>query len=357
MSLRLLRAEIWREPGAHGLQRVTARSVTANMPDGSQLDRPVGIVHARLVVTGADGHRLHEELIAAGVAVEGSRTRPLGVGEVNTLLATAIGDVVEGDLERELLELHRERTSVLETAYLARARTRTESLQRTLDQRRDEEIEKITAVLEELRRQITVRARPTRLILNSPCSRPTSASRSSSIAHFSKNECARFPRRSSGRLRCFVAAMPSLRITSSRLESNGCFRRRVERMSRPRRRTGIAAHHVEWMQLLDIDGPFLSVAVLAEVFPEGLDPEDREEVANTRAAFEAWQTDATPATLETFARSILEELLEYGGLVSAAPRRSQCTSPRENGAASTRSRRRRAGREADVPRHAPFRAR
>jgi superfamily II DNA or RNA helicase len=154
MSLRLLRAEIWREPGEHGLRRVTARGVTAKTVDGSDLDHPVGIVHARLVITGADGHRLHEELVSAGVAVEGTRTRQLGVAEVEALLVTASGGGVEGELERAVLDLHRERESVLTTAYTARARDRTESLQRTLERQRDQEIEKISAVLEELRRQI-----------------------------------------------------------------------------------------------------------------------------------------------------------------------------------------------------------
>lgn len=43
---------------------------------------------------------------------------------------------------------------MLTTAYFARARERTESLQRTLERRRNEEIAKITNVLEELRSRI-----------------------------------------------------------------------------------------------------------------------------------------------------------------------------------------------------------
>src|SRR5207237_5897519 len=64
-SLRLLRAEVWATGGAGGLARVTARTVA---PLGGVLEAgDLGIVcHARLVITGADGHRLHEELVVPG---------------------------------------------------------------------------------------------------------------------------------------------------------------------------------------------------------------------------------------------------------------------------------------------------
>jgi superfamily II DNA or RNA helicase len=151
MSLRLLRAEIWREPGEHGMRRVTARGVTARAVGGDDLTGPVGIVHARLVVTGGDGHRLHEELVRAAVAIEDGRTRRLNVGETEALLAEPMfGSIDEAD-EGRLLDLHRQVAPMLTTAFEARARERTDSLERTLERRRDEEIEKITAVLEELR--------------------------------------------------------------------------------------------------------------------------------------------------------------------------------------------------------------
>jgi hypothetical protein len=61
MCLRLLREEIWSSEGRRRLNRVTARLV----PD-EVLQEPAVVAHGRLVVLGADNHRLHEELISAG---------------------------------------------------------------------------------------------------------------------------------------------------------------------------------------------------------------------------------------------------------------------------------------------------
>lgn len=82
----------------------------------------------------------------------------------------------------------------------------------------------------------------------------------------------------------------------------------------PRRRTRIAGHHLEWILLIDTEGPFLSLPVLAEVFPQGLDADDPAVVAESRARFDAWREDGAEAH-EAFVRYVLEELLEYEELV------------------------------------------
>ncbi len=84
----------------------------------------------------------------------------------------------------------------------------------------------------------------------------------------------------------------------------------------PRRRAGTAGHHLEWMQLLDIEGPFLALSVLLEVFPQGLDPDDPELIAQARALFDTWEDDRSDAGLEAFARSVLEIVLEYQDLLT-----------------------------------------
>lgn len=81
MSLRLLRAEIWSGKSSKGLHRVTARRVP-----NQAIDTPAVIAHARLVVTGGDSHRLHEEIITAGGALREGRFRRLGVKEIQTAL-------------------------------------------------------------------------------------------------------------------------------------------------------------------------------------------------------------------------------------------------------------------------------
>jgi len=54
-------------------------------------------------------------------------------------------------------------------------------------------------------------------------------------------------------------------------------------------------HHNEWLSLIDVSGPFLSVPVLDRVFPHGLDkddtPEGKELVRNLRLAFDEWEDD------------------------------------------------------------------
>ena len=54
-------------------------------------------------------------------------------------------------------------------------------------------------------------------------------------------------------------------------------------------------HHNEWLSLIEVSGPFLSVPVLDRVFPHGLDkddsPEGKELVRNLRLAFDEWEDD------------------------------------------------------------------
>ncbi len=49
-----------------------------------------------------------------------------------------------------------------------------------------------------------------------------------------------------------------------------------------------ARHHMEWISLLDISGPFLSLPVLMRAFPQGLDPAPPEIHASLRLAYEEW---------------------------------------------------------------------
>lgn len=62
-------------------------------------------------------------------------------------------------------------------------------------------------------------------------------------------------------------------------------------MSPRRRRTSAAQHHVEWMQLVDISGPFISLSVLSEVFPQNLDAVDPDIGGRYRQAFAEWQAN------------------------------------------------------------------
>jgi len=50
----------------------------------------------------------------------------------------------------------------------------------------------------------------------------------------------------------------------------------------------IARHHAEWLSLVEASGPFISLQVLLEVFPTGLDAHDADLFRSLRAAYEEW---------------------------------------------------------------------
>src|SRR5579862_6330628 len=51
----------------------------------------------------------------------------------------------------------------------------------------------------------------------------------------------------------------------------------------------IARHHSEWLSLVEVSGPFLSLAVLMQTFPQGLDAHDPQVMADLRAAHGEWE--------------------------------------------------------------------
>jgi hypothetical protein len=54
----------------------------------------------------------------------------------------------------------------------------------------------------------------------------------------------------------------------------------------------IARYHAEWLSLMDVSGPFLSVPVLSEVFPNGLVSHDAVIAVELRAAYDDWSDPA-----------------------------------------------------------------
>lgn len=87
-------------------------------------------------------------------------------------------------------------------------------------------------------------------------------------------------------------------------------------MSPRRRRGSPAQHHVEWLQLLDVNGPFLSLSVLTDVFPQGLDAVDRELAERLEQAHAQWLANRElrrpdPAIHTAFVDFVLREVLGY----------------------------------------------
>src|ERR1044072_1857260 len=48
-------------------------------------------------------------------------------------------------------------------------------------------------------------------------------------------------------------------------------------------------HHAEWLSLVEVSGPFLTMPVLEKVFPQGLDAHEPEHYRRLRLAFEEWE--------------------------------------------------------------------
>ena len=149
MSLRLLRAEVWSLESRKNLHRVTARLVPNHV-----LDTPAVIAHARLLVTGGDDHRLHEELIAAGGVVREGRFRRLNVGQTREALEAALDREPSADAKGRLARLWPKIAPSLLQSLEVRMGDRTKGIQSLLAERAQTEIDNITDVLNELARTI-----------------------------------------------------------------------------------------------------------------------------------------------------------------------------------------------------------
>jgi hypothetical protein len=150
MCLRLLRAEVWAQDDVKKLHRVTVRNISDDYIEG-----PGVLVVSRLVVTGGNHHRLHEELtLSGGYLNDQSFKREDGVTKLSQLLD--LGQAVKLD-ESRFASLKNQfkvnEKSVLQ-AIDARSKDRLKALEGTLDGRKRKEIANIQLVLDELEKSI-----------------------------------------------------------------------------------------------------------------------------------------------------------------------------------------------------------
>lgn len=78
----------------------------------------------------------------------------------------------------------------------------------------------------------------------------------------------------------------------------------------------IARHHAEWLSLVPVSGPFLSLPVLMEAFPQGLDAHDPEHARLLRLAHEEWDDSFSrgrpdPAVHDAWIKFVLTKTLEF----------------------------------------------
>jgi hypothetical protein len=80
----------------------------------------------------------------------------------------------------------------------------------------------------------------------------------------------------------------------------------------------IARHHAEWLSLLETSGPFLSMPVLLEAFPQGLDAHDAEHHRTLRFGHGEWEDNRhQPATHAAWIKFVLAGTLDYSSDVLA----------------------------------------
>ncbi len=150
MSLRLLRAEIWARDDVKKLHRVTVRS----LPDG-RIEGPAVVVMSRLVVTGGNHHRLHEELTEAGGYLrDAGFRREERVTEVRRWLEESHPAALpDATFEALRTRFDKQRDSVL-AAVEARSKDRLRFLVNTIETRKRKEAEDIRQVLDDLERAL-----------------------------------------------------------------------------------------------------------------------------------------------------------------------------------------------------------
>lgn len=150
MCLRLLRAEIWAQEDVKKLHRVTVRSV----PD-AQVDGPAVVVVSRLVVTGGNHHRLHEELtVSGGYLRDQSFRREESVTRVQQWLDESKPITASPSLFDALrVRFDRQQEAILKSVH-ARSKERLRFLTNTLQTRKQQDIDDIRTVLDELEKAI-----------------------------------------------------------------------------------------------------------------------------------------------------------------------------------------------------------
>lgn len=149
MCLRLLRSKVWEQDDK--LHRVTVRSLPSD-----QIDGVVALVVSRLVVTGGNHHRLHEEITySGGYLKDKSYSREKGVAVINEWLENSQPAIAPSSLRDAITSRFDSHTSALQQTIEARSKERLKGLESTLEKRKEQEVSDITTVLTELEKSIS----------------------------------------------------------------------------------------------------------------------------------------------------------------------------------------------------------
>jgi len=150
MSLRLLREEIWKLDDIKNLHRVAVKSIAG-------LENPAVLVWSRLVITGGDHHRLHEELTLSGGELKHDSFRRFTTQkELESLLTESIPN---DDISESIFAVLKERFDASENSIMAaveaRSKERLEFLNNTIERRKESEKKDINNILDDLKANIS----------------------------------------------------------------------------------------------------------------------------------------------------------------------------------------------------------
>lgn len=147
LALRLLRAEVWSLEESRKLHRVAVRTVLG-------LERPVVAVWSRLLITGGDHRRLHEELTLSGGELGDDRFERLQITRLKDLMDRSVPSTPQSRAFAVLAERFEKHRKGIQDAVKARSGDRLQSLRNTLANREKQELEDIMGVLDDLEKAL-----------------------------------------------------------------------------------------------------------------------------------------------------------------------------------------------------------
>ena len=146
--LRTLRAQVWGAAVDRKINRVTVRR--------AEVDEPIAVAHARVVVNGADGSTLDEVIEPAAVRVGGQQAR-LNVGETSAAVAAALDDSPPDHVRDRYIDQWSRIRPKLEAALAARADEMRRQRSNRMDAKREAEEKRLRGTLADLQASIRQR--------------------------------------------------------------------------------------------------------------------------------------------------------------------------------------------------------
>ena len=143
--LRTLRAQVWGAAVDRRINRLAVRY--------ADVDEPIAVAHARVVVNGADGSTLDEVIEPAAVRVGGRQGR-LNVGETRAAVASADTQSVPEHVRARFADQWNRVKPPLQEALKARAGEMREQRSRAMDAKRDAEENRLRGTLADLQSSI-----------------------------------------------------------------------------------------------------------------------------------------------------------------------------------------------------------